>query len=309
MEIDAASPAAVAQPYTILRIKRRRDEEPLDALGKPAFVESRVRRKKRGGLNVFQFAETVEPQAWGHRSKDLQNRISALEREQNVKVGTPPTRDDAPLPQTRPEPSRQYTVVMEDKPLTRNATAPPAVLSAKELEERRRAEYKLYDAVLASGAPSSPVDPEMDKFQTLLQDYLTIHDGKPSSSTPAASAGSLTPSAPRSSAPVPISAPAPIPPTDDPDYVWDVFYHRAGLLNEYDGVTKIATLTGLPEPLEDSYASSSDSEEEDEADEDSNAEEYYKNDYPDEDSSEYDTSDGSDMFHEDTEDYDDHDWR
>lgn len=36
--------------------------------------------------------------------------------------------------------------------------------------------------------------------------------------------------------------PAPIPPSDDPDYVWDVFYHRAGLLNEYDAAANIGTL-------------------------------------------------------------------
>ena len=32
------------------------------------------RRKKRGGLDVFQFAETVEPEAWGDRARDLQVR-------------------------------------------------------------------------------------------------------------------------------------------------------------------------------------------------------------------------------------------
>lgn len=81
MEVDAASPASGS--YTILRIKRKRNEEPLDALGKlqfdyhcldhhhvesfplPPVVESRVRRKKsRGGIGVFQFAQTVENDAW-----------------------------------------------------------------------------------------------------------------------------------------------------------------------------------------------------------------------------------------------------
>jgi hypothetical protein len=37
-------------------------------------TESSLRRKKRGGLDVFQFAETVEPEAWGDRAKDLQVR-------------------------------------------------------------------------------------------------------------------------------------------------------------------------------------------------------------------------------------------
>ena len=39
------------------------------------MIESSVRRKKRAGLDVFQFAETVEPEAWGDRSKDLQVRL------------------------------------------------------------------------------------------------------------------------------------------------------------------------------------------------------------------------------------------
>lgn len=42
---------------------------------KSAVIESVARRKKRGGLDVFQFAETVEPEAWGDRSKDLQVRL------------------------------------------------------------------------------------------------------------------------------------------------------------------------------------------------------------------------------------------
>jgi hypothetical protein len=37
MEVDPTSPTS-SQPYTILRIKRKRNEEPLDALGKPVYV-------------------------------------------------------------------------------------------------------------------------------------------------------------------------------------------------------------------------------------------------------------------------------
>lgn len=43
--------------------------------GQIVVIESTVRRKKRGGLDVFQFAETVEPEAWGDRAKDLQVRL------------------------------------------------------------------------------------------------------------------------------------------------------------------------------------------------------------------------------------------
>ena len=53
-------------------------------------------------------------------------------------------------------------------------------MSAKELERQKQQkinnDFKLYDAILASKAspvPSAPeVDEEMEKFQSLLQDYL-----------------------------------------------------------------------------------------------------------------------------------------
>ncbi|KAH8994115.1 hypothetical protein EDB86DRAFT_2829930 [Lactarius hatsudake] len=288
MEVDSSitnGPTTLHHPSNYY--KQRWNEEPLDALGKlceSAVIESTVRRKMRGGLDVFQFAETVEPEAWGDRLNDLQDRISALEREQASKAGTPPVHDDAHPPHSRrPDLSRYPSVLGEDK---------------------AQLEFKLYDAILTSDATSA-VDPEMVKFLPLLQEYLTIHNIKPSTSRSSNSTGSLTPSGSRS-APIPVPAPAPIPPRDDPDYVWDVFYHHAGLTDEYDAAAKVATLTGLPNSLADAYASASESEEEDEADEDSNAEEYYKNDYPDEESSAYDTED-SDLSLDDSNDY--HDWR
>jgi hypothetical protein len=71
---------------------------------------------------------------------------------------------------------------------------------------------------------------------------LSVHDIKPLSSRTAESTGSLTPSGSRAFAPVPIATPAPVLPRDDPDYVWDVFYHRAGLINEYDAAANIGTV-------------------------------------------------------------------
>ena len=56
------------------------------------------------------------------------------------------------------------------------------------------------------------------------------------------SAGTLTPSGSRSSVSVAIVAPVRIPSSDDPDFVWDVRYHCAGLTNEYDAATNVATL-------------------------------------------------------------------
>lgn len=53
------------QPLTILRIKRKRNEEPVDAL---VFSDSKRRKK---GLNVFHFVQTVEQEdSWN--TKDFQ---------------------------------------------------------------------------------------------------------------------------------------------------------------------------------------------------------------------------------------------
>ena len=53
------------QPLTILRIKRKRNEEPVDAL---VFSDSKRRKK---GLDVFHFVQTVEQEdSWN--SKDFQ---------------------------------------------------------------------------------------------------------------------------------------------------------------------------------------------------------------------------------------------
>ena len=122
----------------------------------------------------------------------------------------------------------------------------------------------MYDAVLESESVNEPPmedDPEMEKFQSLLQDYLKVHDIDPSSDASASSSSG-----------VPIAAPAPLPTTDDPDYVWDVFYHRAGLMDDLEELpaVNIGTLTGLPGNFDAGDSDDEESVEGDEADEDSN---------------------------------------
>lgn len=48
----------------------------------------------------------------------------------------------------------------------------PVTSLAKDGGDNGRLDYKVYDAVLTSD-PSSPVDPEMEKFLPLLEEYLT----------------------------------------------------------------------------------------------------------------------------------------
>lgn len=103
---------------------------------------------------------------------------------------------------------------------------------------------------------------------------------------------------------------------EEDDYVWDVFYSRPASYWELYGdqrkaigtvyvclspsaisdVLIVQCSTGLPE--DDMYGSSDEDELEDEDDEDSNAEDWYKNDYPDEESDRSGADDASDGFHE-----------
>ncbi|KAL0960871.1 hypothetical protein HGRIS_005886 [Hohenbuehelia grisea] len=293
------------QPYTILRIKRKRNEEPLDALA----VESRIPRKKsRGGIGLFKFAQTVEPNAWDdeQKQKDLQDQISRLTREpaqsedQEPPPTTTPVKSPPPPPSPNQDRNRRYAIINAPEPepdLGRRApTSPPKILSSKDVArlKNKALEYRLYDAVLASEKEDN-MDTEMEKFMPMIRDYLKLHD----ISTDAEASVS----------------PAKSPTEDTDDYVWDVFYHKPVTLSEWNSVAaNIGTLTGLPPSLTDLDDSDSDSEVEDEANEDSNDEAYYKNDYPDEESDDYD-SEGSDAFHESSDhegyykDDNDLDWR
>ncbi|KAG2115471.1 hypothetical protein DEU56DRAFT_761709 [Suillus clintonianus] len=285
-------------PYTIVRIKRKRTDEPLDAL----VVESRVRRKKtKGGRDVFQFVQTVEETVWEDKQlqETLQNQISKLSQNHDDK-NTPSVPADvtnlsgAQRHRQLADEGRRYTIVPTREPAEnpKFATSPPKVISAK--DARSQSDFRMYDAVPADQNPTSPVfDSDMEKFLPMLQNYLRMND-EPSQVFSAA------------------------PPAED--YVWDVFYRRPCTLSEWNSAANIGMLEGLPPSLDDPNSSDSESEEEDEADEDSNgihvvwheilhltqrfpAEEYYKNDYPDEDDS--NDSEGSDIFHESSEAEDD----
>lgn len=284
--MDADASTAPSQSYTILRIKRKRNEEPLDAL----VIERGLRRKKtRSSVGVFQYAETVESCVWKDENfqKDIQDRISRLAREDAAKEETVTSPSVASSfgdmtsspARRRHEQNRLYTVVSaKHEPYVKHS--PPKTTSSKDLcKDPISSDFKMYDAILSEGG--SMRDPEMEKFLPLLNDYLK----NTLATSPCITSGTGTPINESSS-----------------DYVWDVFYHRPASLSEWNSVAaRTGTITGLPSSLLNSDDSDSGSEAEDEADEDSNAEEYYKNDYPDED---YDSESASDEFHEES-DYDD----
>ncbi|KAG6844519.1 hypothetical protein H0H87_006280 [Tephrocybe sp. NHM501043] len=230
MDIDAED--AAPQSYTIVRIKRKRTEEPLDALG------------------VFKFAQTVEKDAWEDekQAKIIQDEISRLTREAADAINSVPTIEPERVPQSGPkhkDEARHYTVLSHND---NDDERSGQVLSGKDLPSKStHPDFKMFDAVLTiDKAPSTVVDPEMDKFLPMLNDYLkqspSIKDATPSEDDKMQ--------------------------TDD--YVWDVFYHRPATLSEWNEAANVATLSGLPPSITNSYDSASESEEEDEADEDSN---------------------------------------
>ncbi|KAF5381221.1 hypothetical protein D9757_007846 [Collybiopsis confluens] len=296
-----ATTATVPAPdpkLTFLRIKRKRNEEPLDAL----VVESGARRKKsRGGTGVFQFAKTVEESAWEdeEQQKAIQHQLSILAQQPKlveapktppptVVAGTTTTSRQATQSPSKSKSTeaRHYTIVERSLPMNhsplRKPTSPPQILSTKELAaQRANPDFKMYDAILANLPAQEEIDPALEK---LLQDYLNLD----------------TPSTPVTS--------------DDADYVWDIFYHKPGTYTQalMDAVT-IGTVTGLPPLGSGDSDSDSYSEEEDEADQDSNAEEWYTNDYPEEEESDWSDENNAgsgDEFHEDSvADDDDADWR
>ncbi|TRM61130.1 hypothetical protein BD626DRAFT_502823 [Schizophyllum amplum] len=283
------------QPYTLLRVKRKRNEEPLEGL----VIESRARKKKsRGTVDLFSFAKTMEDSDWNadvHQTlRDEVNRLNreakekeAREKEAREKaaeadaaaIAAQPAVVSPPSPKVMRAQNQRYTVVPQEpeQPQTRAPMSPPKVWSSKELEQASLApEVKMYDAVLDDGAgdkPASPMDAEIDKFIPMLDEYLKMNDIHTKDQAAAAAEDGAN------------------------DYVWDVFYRRTA--NPDDIPTNWATVTGLPPSTQD-YDSASDSEESDEADEDSNAEDWYANDYPEEDVTDEDDL-SSDGFHEHSE--------
>jgi len=306
--MEDIQPTDARESYTILRIKRKRNEEPLDAL----VVEGKARRKRsKGALNVFQFAETVEEGAWDdeQRKKDIEARISTLAREgqkisspstnsqppESTSLATSASASSVPSPARQPpiDPTRAYTVVpstsQESSRSAGQSSAPPKVVAYNDLvAQDQHPAFTMYDAVPSSSslatAPSGEVDREMEKFMPMLNEYLRLSEN--STSTPLPSSTSLAKMA-----------------TGDDDYVWDVFYQRPTTFQELyepsvNNIHHIGTLSGLPAEADE--WDSDDSEYEDEDDEDSNAEDWYTNDYPDEEESD-NPSDGEDEFHEDSE--------
>ncbi|KZV90298.1 hypothetical protein EXIGLDRAFT_837902 [Exidia glandulosa HHB12029] len=267
---------------TLLRVKRKLTETHLDAL----VIDQIKRKRSRGpGDSVFTYAATLEEGADLQTIQEEITSFSTLQLPDRVptRPATPVDPDGAvnPPETTRiiaPRPSRKFTVIHK-KANEDSATRAAAV------DAQPSSQMTVYDAV-ADDAPLDAEDApdELKSFLPMLENYLKAHATDSLHDRPA-DAG------------------------DVPGYVYDIYIHRPGQpLQSATTYTNVGSVSGLPGAFDDAWDSDDDEYAGDTEDEDSNAEDFYQNDYPDERSDdsasdEFRMSDGEGSYIEDPEDY------
>ncbi|CAE6521933.1 unnamed protein product [Rhizoctonia solani] len=324
---------AVTDYSRAIFVKRKRVDEPMDALMIDLPSQSKRYRGAGEGRGMFTLAETMteDPSLLDdQKAKDLHKRLAMINQEPRAspKVSSPVAMVMSPgAPRSAPPPTREYKVLRTARPpssaVTSNTTPSASAASAGTATthapvpipipgqplpstsapvaatdvEPSESKFVLYEAVLAAPAvveqPEEPT-PEMQEFQDLLQEYLRVNEISLDAPPPRKPVTSSTPAA---------SSKKPVADEDDDEaYVWDVFYQRPNLsgdLSIWDGLANVGTLSGLPPTEGDILADEEESDSvKDEADEDSNEEDFYRNDYPD-------TESDSDTYESDG----DHEWR
>jgi len=303
---------AAGSLFTLLRVKRKRTDEPLDAL-----VIDLPTKKSRDGM--FRFAETVEGEAFFADYKNaerLQKRIANLSRNGSGRASPilAPQATPSPLPapvpvsaspttagnkfSTQQPTPRQYNIVKSQGEKRRSPSIseqPPVskFLKSDTLTRKPSQTFTFYDAIPYAPAPEktrkrakilpsdSPVDPHMANFLPMLEQYLTLHDISIDSDDKSAAKN-----------PVPVSNQEmkiiQDKPDKEDDYVYDVFYYhkRDDLAVGLSQAANIGLVMVNPEDNIEFLANSSDDEDSlpDDEDPDSNDEDNPNNDYPDEES-------------------------
>ncbi|TIB73940.1 hypothetical protein E3Q22_04269 [Wallemia mellicola] len=256
--IDLRLSIASLLTMSYLRIKRKRNQEPLDAL----LIEENESegkkpqpRKKRQRQGLFRLAETVEQSTFTstETKEELQARLKR-KAEDDLEEDAERRHKQSLGRQIRPKPttSRRYHVVTEDDDKKDVFI---------DVEQSKNESVNRSDKKDASFDPYDEDSEQMREFRKLVEDYLKMQE-------------TVTPE-------------SPTPETDkDDDYVFDVYYRdKADLRNNTQIMSNIGLLTGFYDEFglnfDQDYSSDS-TDIQDEADEDSNEEDYYTNDYPDE---------------------------
>ncbi|KAJ3024276.1 solute carrier 7, member 6 opposite strand [Thoreauomyces humboldtii] len=282
--IKNANSAPTAPPVDtpVLRVKRKRNADPIDA-----FIvanEDRERREKRartGSLDasdqenvttVFQLVETCETRDFDDagRLRATLDRIRTLRNaKQSLKT---PAFDVADMSQGR----------RTEQKAAQNADSRAARYRVSTSRRHVSGELKLLDVEEQKDPEAIPVvsrstrglktkeDELLDNLMPMVQQYLRVSEG----STPVVD--------------------------PETDYVYDLYYASTSALPSDAPMSRVAELS-LDYDADVFLGSSDDSDNNDEGDEDSNAEDHYGNEYPD--ASDLDDSwdeDGSEAGSEDS---------
>ncbi|KAI9490672.1 hypothetical protein BDB00DRAFT_836856 [Zychaea mexicana] len=268
------------QSLTLLRIKRKRTEEPLEALLLQTQEDNKRLRKDSlkegaGSLKVsatslptiFRLAETVEEKSLKNitEAQKLKERIT-----RRVQPGsrprTPETLEERKdrLAQQKQSNVRQarYRVINQNRDQRRSDQPPAVKNAADELLQMYEAVREDNEHAAASRSPSSKAklfadtddeedDDIMCNFIPMVKEYLTLNERVREA---------------------------------EDEYVYDVYYRDDTQQGEIHGAN-VGSLVWFNDETE--YMNDdTDSEPGDYGDEDSNAEDFYQNDYPDEESDE-----------------------
>ncbi|OBZ89389.1 putative RNA polymerase II nuclear localization protein SLC7A6OS [Choanephora cucurbitarum] len=264
-----------SEQLTILRIKRKRTEEPLEALLIHQENEKRVKKNNdqdKSKLTVsitalpsiFRLAETVEQKSFSNldEAKKLRDRISRRIQPGTSRPQTPVSVEERKnrLVKDQKEASMRarYRVVMENRSKA-SEDAPPVVQSSS--EKAAKDLFNMYEAVKDDKSSKQAnlfmdddiEDPDdiMCNFIPMVKEYLTLQDKETERQ-------------------------------EEEDYVYDVYYRDD---DQRVNTSNIGSLIWFDETQSEYVDDDSDSELGDELDEDSNAEDYYQNDYPEEEAS------------------------
>ncbi|KAF8760921.1 GAL4-like Zn(II)2Cys6 (or C6 zinc) binuclear cluster DNA-binding domain [Rhizoctonia solani] len=295
-------------------VKRKRVDEPMDALMIDLPSQTKRYRGAGEGQGVFALAETMteDPSLLDdQKAKDLHKRLAMINQEPRAspKVSSPVAMVMSPpgAPRSAPPPTREYKVLRTTRApssavtsnVAQSSSLPTGAATARapvpipipgqplpstststvtDQTEPPEPKFVLYEAVLAGPSiveqPEEPA-PEMQEFQDLLQEYLRVNEISLDAPPPRKPVTSNSATASKK----------PVDEDEDEVYVWDVFYQRQNLsgdLSIWDGLANVGTLSGLPPTEGDILADEEESDSvKDEADEDSNEEDFYRNDYPD----------------------------
>ncbi|KAG0328018.1 hypothetical protein BGZ99_006370 [Dissophora globulifera] len=279
----AARGGASSDTFTILRIKRKRNEEPLNTLVVQEQLEKADGKKQKTAKNDSkqEVQDTLTGAAILQRFEDrVSERREVLAHEKQEQAR-----------------SARYRVVHQNRSgLAGSELRPPEVKSSVEAKAEAALEmFNMYDAIkedepkskkqLAQEADESDI---MCNFLPMVREYLSI--SRPDGLDKTLSDEHLTTHDP-------VSDQAEDQDSED-EYVYDIYYRDLHAEHRQEpGQRGIGSLLWFSDD-ENNFLNEDDSSDDDFEDSDSNAEDYYQNDYPEDEVSDgqygYELSDSDD---------------